>query len=54
MDKFIFGVCGGILISICIILIVPSTIISHKRIIPEWRLKTDGKVVDTLYIYKNE
>ena len=58
MDKFLFGVCGGLLISICIVLMVDSigveTIISHKRITPEWKLKTDGKIVDTLYIYKNE
>lgn len=58
MDKFLYGVLVGILIIICILLSTPSigveTIISDKRITPEWKLTTDGKIVDTLYIYKNE
>ncbi len=28
------------------------TVESKVRIEPEWRLVTDGKVVDTLYVYK--
>ena len=29
-------------------------VISNKKITPEIRLTTDGKTVDTLYIYKNK
>jgi len=29
-------------------------ITTTKKIIPDWKLVTDGKKVDTLYIYKNK
>jgi len=29
-----------------------NTIESHHRLVPETRLHTDGKTVDTIYIYK--
>lgn len=32
----------------------PTEIHSNKRIQPEKRLTTDGKTVDTLFIYKQE
>jgi hypothetical protein len=32
----------------------PTEIQSNKRIQPEKRLTTDGKTVDTLFIYKQE
>ena len=51
---FMFGALAGI--SITIMFTISSlpgnkTIITDKKIAPEWMLTTDGKKVDTLYIY---
>ncbi len=50
---------GGFLVGILACLMVTlwtmsgeTTIQSNKRIIPEKKLTTDGKTIDTLYIYK--
>ena len=33
---------------------IDKGVISNHRLIPQTRLVTDGKIVDTLYIYKNK
>lgn len=60
MDGESFG-CGmfvGIIIVIIFVLLILSNyeekIVSTKPLIPQTQLTTDGKTVDTLYIYKNE
>jgi hypothetical protein len=55
IEHLIIGWLLGILTVITIYLLVPSSqpsVTTDKKITPEWRLTTDGKVVDTLYIYK--
>jgi hypothetical protein len=46
----------GIINSVILFIMVntPIEIHSNKRIQPEKRLTTDGKTVDTLFIYKQE
>jgi hypothetical protein len=48
----------GIITSVILLIMVnkdtPTEIHSNKRIQPEKRLTTDGKTVDTLFIYKQE
>lgn len=55
---FLTGVFIGFLVCVVFTLIFwvsePSVIQSNKRIQPEKRLTTDGKTVDTLFIYKQE
>lgn len=55
---FMVGVIIGILITILIAVFSLSSkqvqITTNQKIIPEWKLTTDGKVVDTLYIYKQK
>jgi hypothetical protein len=31
-----------------------NVVVSHKKLTPEWKLETDGKTIDTIYIYKNK
>ena len=55
MDKFICGVVVGLFIALVIIVTIdePTNIIeSETKIIPDWELVANGKVVDTIYIYK--
>ena len=53
---FVIGWFIGMLTALTVFIIVtkdtPTEIHSDKRIQPEKRLTTDGKTVDTLYIYK--
>ena len=55
---FIVGFWIGMLTFLIMFLVVtsdtPTEIHSDKRIQPEKRLTTDGKTVDTLFIYKQE
>lgn len=54
MDKFFGGMIAGIICSTLIGLIIfdgRKTIRTNKKIKPEWQLVTDGKVIDTVYIY---
>ena len=54
-DVFMFGWLCGMITAVIIAVWVYSgetTIESKKIIIPEKKLTTDGKTVDTLYIYK--
>ena len=55
MNKFLLGYIIGFLVaSVTIIFIYEprNSIQSTKPITPEKRLTTDGKTIDTLYIYK--
>jgi hypothetical protein len=62
MDKifatFFIGFWVGMLTLLIIFLTIssdnPTEIHSDKRIQPEKKLTTDGKTVDTLFIYKQE
>jgi hypothetical protein len=55
---FTIGVLVGIILTVVLTISALSTnkksISSSKKITPEWKLVTDGKVVDTLYIYKQK
>ena len=55
---FMLGWFVGIITSVILFLVVsietPIEIHTNKRIQPEKRLTTDGKTVDTLFIYKQE
>lgn len=54
-DVFMFGWFCGMITAVLVALWSFSgetTIQSNKLIIPEKKLTTDGKTVDTLYIYK--
>jgi hypothetical protein len=55
---FMMGWFIGILTFLIMLFFVnsdtPTEIHSNKRIQPEKRLTTDGKTVDTLFIYKQE
>jgi hypothetical protein len=56
-EHLIIGWLLGILTVYITFLIVPSrqpTIKTGKKITPEWKLTTDGKVVDTIYYYRAE
>ncbi len=57
-QKYILHVCSAIFAFLIMLIIVNSynsiEIHSDKRIQPEKRLTTDGKTVDTLFIYKQE
>lgn len=51
-----FGMIAFILALVLILtfgaLLGDTEIVTEERIEPEWRLTTNGKVVDTLFIYK--
>lgn len=53
-----FGMTSFILALVLILtfgaLLGDTEIVTKERIEPEWRLVTDGKVVDTLFIYKEK
>ena len=55
---FMLGWFVGIITSVILFIAVnkdtPIEIHTNKRIQPEKRLTTDGKTVDTLFIYKQE
>ena len=55
---FIVGFWIGMLTFLIMFLVVTSDTLteihSNKRIQPEKRLTTDGKTIDTLFIYKQE
>lgn len=55
---FMMGWVLGIITSVILFIMVnkdtPTEIHSNKIIQPEKRLTTDGKTVDTLFIYKQE
>lgn len=54
MDEFIGGMMAGCVVCILIGLIIVDgrkTIRTNTKIKPEWQLVTDGKVIDTVYIY---
>lgn len=60
-DNFLVGMIIGLIISVLTFLLTMSIVPPHKcqltvdkKIQPEWELKTDGKVVDTLYTYKKD
>jgi hypothetical protein len=48
------GVINSVILFIMVNKDTPIEIQSNKRIQPEKRLTTDGKTVDTLFIYKQE
>jgi hypothetical protein len=51
-----FMFCLGLILSL-IVLAIPSPqpeIRTKKKITPEWELTTDGKKIDTIYIYKQK
>ena len=56
----VIGCFGWIVLTLFVILFLTIAtfskheceIITKERIEPEWKLVTDGKAVDTLYIYK--
>lgn len=55
LNSFILGFVVGMMACIVMTLFTLSgetTIQSNKPIIPEKKLTTDGKTIDTLYIYK--
>ncbi len=55
LNSFIAGFVVGMITCIVMTLFTLSgetTIQSNKPIIPEKKLTTDGKTIDTLYIYK--
>ena len=49
-----FGIITCVILFIMVNKDTPIEIYSNKRIQPEKRLTTDGKTVDTLFIYKQE
>jgi len=49
-----FGIITCVILFIMVNKDTPIEIHSNKRIQPEKRLTTDGKTVDTLFIYKQE
>lgn len=51
---FMWGCLIGIVISFIAFTSEEPVIQTNKRIVPEWKLTTDGKKVDTLYIYKSK
>jgi len=55
---FMLGWFVGIITSVILFIAVnkdtPIEIYTNKRIQPEKKLTTDGKTVDTLFIYKQE
>ncbi|HSE99937.1 MAG TPA: hypothetical protein VLA48_03490 [Nitrososphaeraceae archaeon] len=55
----ILGFFVGIALIMTVLIVAASgsreiTIETNKKIIPEWKLTTDGKRIDTLYIYKKK
>lgn len=56
MDKFMFGLVLGYFVGVFVMFIIPDkrSIKVKEKIVPEWELTTNGKVVDTLYIYKEK
>jgi hypothetical protein len=57
IEHLIIGWLFGILTATITFVISPSsqpTIKTYKKITPEWKLTTDGKVVDTIYYYRAE
>jgi hypothetical protein len=56
IEHLIIGWLFGILTA-CITFVISSsqpTIKTDRKITPEWKLITDGKVVDTIYYYRAE
>lgn len=57
-SQFGFGVFIGFVSCAIVILYSlsdnPQEIHTKKKLTPEWKLVTDGKVVDTMYIYKEK
>lgn len=61
-EQIFVAFIGGFLIGIITTVIILSSVLSDKEIIittdkkisPEWKLTTDGKKIDTLYIYKQK
>lgn len=51
---FVFGFIICVVFTCMFLMSEPNVIQTKKKIVPEWELVTDGKVVDTLYIYKNK
>ncbi len=55
-EYFITGLFIGVIFTTVVTVVYflgePEVIKTSKKITPEWRLITDGKKVDTLYIYK--
>jgi hypothetical protein len=49
-----FGIITCVILFIMVNKDTPIEIYSNKRIQPEKKLTTDGKTVDTLFIYKQE
>lgn len=55
MDKFMNGIFLAFFISVLVIVFCDNPVIrSNKKLIPTWELTTNGKTIDTIYIYKNE
>ena len=58
VDTFFIGWFIGMATAVILFMILskdtPREIHTDKRIVPEKRLTTDGKTVDTLFIYKQE
>lgn len=52
--EFIVGLIVGVLIMLIVTVAIlqgANRIVSSTKLIPETQLTTDGKVIDTLYIY---
>ena len=54
MAGFLIGIVITVILSISAISSNKVEITADKKIVPEWRLTTDGKKIDTLYIYKQK
>ena len=54
IETFIIGFLFGFLFTIILWTIIPEQINSKVKLKPTIYLTTDGKTIDTLYIYKNE
>lgn len=61
MDNFVAGIITGCCLMISAIFLMftfwtnsPTEIISNVRMVPEWKLVTDGKTVDTVFIYRQK
>lgn len=55
---FMLGCLIGMILTVILTVSALSSseksITSTKKIIPEWKLTTDGKTVDTLFVYKQK
>ena len=52
MEAIIISLIGFVMGATMMVMITPNDVRSNKPIIPQKVLTTDGKTVDTLYIYK--